>query len=997
MKKTIPTIVMAMLCLIFTTKAQQTINLTGKIIASSDSKPLSGATIKIKDEAGVLSNSEGRFTIKTSSPKGLLIISFTGYKTVEVPFSKDYIGPFNIILQEEESALKEVEVNAGYYTVRDKDRTGSISRVSGETLSKQPINNPLEGLIGRMAGVNIEPVSGVAGGGFKVEIRGRNSLRTDGREPLYLIDGVPYPSSSLTSVNLGVGGISALGSPLNYISPSDIESIEVLKDADATAIYGSRGSNGVILIKTKSTKANKSLVDINFYTGISNVNKKLALLNTSQYLEMRNEAFSNDGVAPAVTDYDVNGTWDKNSYTDWQKVLTGGTAYLTNLQTGISGGNEYTQFSFRANYNKQTTVYPGNFSDQKGSGTLTINHASLNKKFKVNFSSTMAIDYNKLPQIDLYSYILLALNAPKLHDAKGNLNWALDNNGSPTWVNPLATTRDKYSGKSNTTLSTAGLSYELLPNLFLKSNFGYTNIHLKENLLSPVSSKFPSPNARGSNRIVYNTVETWVVEPQVNYQKSIGKGQLDVLLGATFQKENQVSETIAGIGYTNDLLLESINAAPTKNALSSASQYNYDAVFGRLNYNYQSKYIINLTGRRDGSSRFGPDKQFANFGAVGIAWIWSKENFFNDKLSFLSFGKLRGSYGITGNDQIPNYGYVSTYSATQPYQDGTGIVPNRIANQDYSWETNKKLEVTLDLGFLEDRLSFSTSWYRNRSSNQLVGYALPDIAGFNTIQFNLPATVQNKGWEFELNTLNISGDSFSWKSALNLSIPRNKLLSYPNLKGSTYVNTYTVGSSLYTPITIHYLGVNPETGLYYFEDSNGDGNDLDLTAKKAANKPLTTELYGGLQNSLTFKNFQLDFLFQFVNKTVRDRSAFLNPPGMIGNQLIDVLGRWQKPGDVSDFQKFSQSFDAGGAVDRYGYSGYYSDHFADASFIRLKNLSFSWTLPASYVRKARLHSLRLYLQGQNLFTLTSYPLDPEVVFLRLPSMRTLTAGIQLTL
>jgi len=994
MKKTVPTIVMAMLCLIFTTKAQQTTSLTGKVITSPDSRPLSGATIKVENGGGVLSNSEGKFTIQTSLLKGLLIISYTGFKTVKVPFSKDAPGPFSIILQEVESTLKEIEVNAGYYTVKDKDRTGSISSVSGETIAQQPVSNPLAALIGRMAGVNIEQQSGINGGGFKVEIRGRNSLRSTAREPLYLIDGVPYPSTGLTDPNLGISGISEIGSPLNYLSPNDIESIEVLKDADATAIYGSRGANGVVLIKTKSATVGRTAVDVSMFHGISKRVSKVKLLNTPQYLEMRHEAFANDKVAPALTDYDVNGTWSENRYTDWQEVLTGGNAKNTNMKIGVNGGNEYSQFSFRGNYSKQGSVFPGEFADQKVSGALVVNHTSLNKKFKVNFSSTCAIDHNTLPQTDLSSFFSLAPNAPDLYDNKGNLNWALDDSGSPTWSNPLASLLNTYKAKSNSFLSSALFNYEVLSGLSLKSSLGYTNIRLKENLLNPISAQSPSEYAIGIHQISYNTLETWIIEPQVNYQKNIGNGVLDILIGGTFQKDDQKMEAIAGVGYTSDLLLESITAAPIKNASSASSEYNYNALFGRVNYNYQGKYLVNLTGRRDGSSRFGPGKQFANFGAIGMAWIFSEENLFKNAISALSFGKIRTSYGVTGSDQIPNYGYLNTYSASQPYVDGSGLVPNRLANPNYSWETNKKLETALELGFVDNRILFSSSWYRNRSSNQLVGYSLPDITGFSSILDNLPATVQNSGWEFELNTQNIKNRLLTWSSSVVLTIPKNKLLAFPNLSGSSYARSYTVGSSLYAPIGYHYLYVNPQSGVYTFQDLNGNGSDLDEGDKKVANRALTSQFYGGLHNSLTYKNFQLEVFFQFTKKTARNPLYLFDAAGAMGNQPLMVLERWKNPGDVTEVQKFSQSYEAGGAAQRFGFL-VSSDRFTDASFIRLKNVSLSWNAPNSLIQKLKLSNLKVCMQAQNLFTITNYLTDPEVLAFRtLPALTTVTIGIQ---
>ncbi len=966
------------------------IDIQGVIVNESGS-PLAGATVKIKGSTiAVTADNQGKFSIQDVAENAILIISYIGYQTKEMSASANVD---KITLELSSSDLKEIEINAGYYTVKDKERTGSISRITSKEIEKQPVNNVLGALIGRMPGVNIEQKSGINGGGYGVEIRGRNSLRGTSNanspiQPLYLVDGVPYPSAPVGTIYLGTSS-----SPFNFLSPADIESIEVLKDADATAIYGSRGANGVILIKTKKAKKGSTVFEINTSAGVSKVGTQLELMNTQQYLEMRDEAFKNDGIVPGALDYDVNGTWDRNKYTDWQKTLIGGTASIFNTNASISGGGENTQFVFRGNYLRQTDVFPGKFSENKGSGLLNIDHNSTNQKLKVNVSAAYSKTVNNLPPLDLTNSIYLPPNAPDLYNENGTLNWALSSSGASTWVNPLSYIYQPYTNTTLNFVSNAMLNYEIFPGLFLRSSLGYTNIRLRETNLSPISSKAPSTSTTGNNSLSLNGIETWMIEPQINYKKELKSGTLDVLIGSTFQKDNQTTESLTGAGYTSDLLLSDISSAPTRSASTAASQYKYNAIFGRVNYNYKQRYIINLTGRRDGSSRFGLDRQFANFGAVGLAWIFSNESFVKELVPLLSFGKLRTSYGITGSDQIPNYGYLETYAASQPYQDGNGLVPTRIANDDYSWEANKKLELALDLGFLNDRILISSAWFRNRSSNQLVGYTLPDIAGFASVQYNLPATVQNTGWEFELNTTNIVRRKFSWRTNINLTIPRNKLVSYPNIEGSTYANTYTVGESLYALKAYTYQGVDPQTGIYNYldRDQNGTINNQDRTT---ADRPLTSHLFGGIQNSLTYGQFSLDVFFQLVNKTVRYPFNSSLPGGM-GNQPSKIDTRWKNIGDETDIQKLTQSFSSSAYL-RFSYL-YNSDRFSDASFIRLKNISVSWDA-GSLIKSERIHGLRIYVQGQNLLTFTKFIGDPEIgTVTSLPTLATFTAGLQLSL
>lgn len=288
--------------------------------------------------------------------------------------------------------------------------------------------------------------------------------------------------------------------------------------------------------------------------------------------------------------------------------------------------------------------------------------------------------------------------------------------------------------------------------------------------------------------------------------------------------------------------------------------YRYQAAFGRLNYNWQGRYIVNLTGRRDGSSRFGSGKQFANFGAVGGAWIFSNEKFFEDSPLALSFGKIRASYGITGNDQIGDYQFINTYSSTGiPYQGIIGLTPARLYNPDFSWEKNKKLEVALETGFFNDRIFFTAAWYRNRSSNQLVGIPLAGTTGFASINANLDATVENKGFEFTLRTDNIRAKDFEWTSSFTIALARNKLLSFPGLENSSYANTYVIGQPTTIAKLYHYEGIDPETGLYQFTDVNGDGV-LTSDKDRQAVADLTPEYFGGFQNQLRYKGWSLDFL-----------------------------------------------------------------------------------------------------------------------------------------
>lgn len=965
------------------------------------------ATVTVKGTSNAIStNDNGEFVLENVDENASLIITGISVQRLEVKVNGR--TNLNVSIKTKVAEGEDIIIKAGYYDVKKREATGSISRVDAKTIEKQPVSNPLQALQGRMSGVNIQQSTGIPGGGFKIEIRGRNSLRTgadggiDGNLPLYVVDGVPFTSTSLTSGYIS-GSLLSSGNPLSTINPSEIESIEVLKDADATAIYGSRGANGVVLITTKRAKTAKTKVEANVNKGIGRVPHFMNLLNTQQYLTMRNEAFTNDAEIPDMFNAPDLIIWDTTRYTDWQKELIGGTSHNINANVSLAGGNEQTQFTFGGGYYRETSVLPGLSRDnafQRVSGRLTIRHQSENKKLSIESSINYSSSINKLPTIDFTGLATtLAPNAPKLFDESGNLNWE-----NSTWTNPLASLKRRYKGVIDNLITSASLGYEVLTGLNIKSTLGYTTMQVNEMSTSPLSAYDPADlqNGRtGSSVFGESGIKTWIIEPQADYKKKIGNGILSILIGGTFQQSTQQGKAIDGYGYTSDAFLQNISAATTLNiSENTSSDYRYAASFARLNYNWNKKYIINLTGRRDGSSRFGPGRRFANFGAVGTAWIFSEENFIKSHLPFLSFGKLRMSYGTTGSDAIGNYQFLQTYSATSyPYANTSGLALTRLANPDYSWEVNKKFEAAFELGFIDDRIMLSGSYYLNRSTNQLVGLPLPAITGQSNVQFNLPATVENKGWEIQVSTKNIDKDHFKWTTDFNITLPQNMLVKFPDLeKFPAYVSRYDVGKSIYSYKAFQFNQVDPQSGLYSMVDLNNDGNisfDSDYTALKK----VTQTLFGGIGNSFQFKGIQLDFFFQFVQQTGFDYRLTYIRPGTLSNQPTDVLERWQKPNDISRIQQFS-ALDPTGAVSSAYYENVSSDNLVtDASFIRMKNISLSWQLPPTWMKRVKLEGCRIYFQGQNLFTITKFiGLDPETqLSTSLPPLRVLTAGINLSL
>ncbi|MCM4157617.1 SusC/RagA family TonB-linked outer membrane protein [Gramella sp. AN32] len=942
-------------------------------VTTTNGEHLLGVSILVKNKQyGTTTGSSGQYSIRANL-QDTLVFSSIGYKTQEIALHGRTV--LDVFLEEDIAALKNIEINAGYYSTTARESTGNISRVTAEEIKYQPVISPLQALQGRMAGVEITSGGANPGGAPTIRIRGTNSLRREGNYPLYIIDGVPISSVPVES-NSALSGPGI--DPLNNLNPANIKSIEVLKDADATAIYGSRGANGVVLISTK--QGNRKGLEASIYTGTSSLSKKLDLLSTQEYLRVRREAFQNDGVEPNnFNAYDLV-LWDQNRNTDWQEFFFGGKAEVTNASLAFSGGEKNTSYRIGGSWFSQGTIYPGDYDYHKGTGNVALNHTSEDNRFEINLNANYGIDRNNLTGNSGLNIttILLPPNAPSVFNPDGALNW--EDWSEAGLTNPLEGYFNTTSTQTKNLNANLLLSYEIVTGLRLKSSFGYADFTSDELWKLPAQSYNPAFSPVNNSSHLSTNRSSWIVEPQLTYDHSFERLETNILLGGTWQKNQSARSSFQGSGYASESLIGNLGSAVSIiNASSGETEYKYAAIFSRIGLNWDEKYFLNLTGRRDGSSRFGPNNRFASFGAIGAAWIISKESFFGNSTDFLSFAKLRGSYGSTGNDQIGDYGYLDAYQATT---GPGGLYPTALANPDYSWEVNKKLEAAVALGFFRDRVNLGVSWYRNKSSNQLVGYSLPYLTGFSSVQANLPATVQNKGIEIELATINVDKERFQWRTNLNLSFPKNELLSYPDIDQSSYANTYRVGQPLNIALLFKFDGLDPETGLYSVSDANGD-EKLDFEDRILI-KNLNREFFGGLNNSLRYGNFSLDFLLQFV-KQEGILSNF--QAGTNSNILSSILGK-------SDLQRYSASYQ--GSI---AYQNVLNSDFAytDAKFLRLKTLSLGYDFPQNWVKRLHAKQIRIFLHGQNLLTWTPYEgLDPESPTspLSLGNLRSITTGLQ---
>lgn len=991
------------------------IDITGRI-TNAQGEPLAGASVIVKRTSkGDIADANGNFKLHNVNTDDVIEISYTGYKKQAIKVGDR--TNFTLILEVAVDELDRAVVQA-YGKTTQRFATGNIGKVTAEEITRQPVQNPLMALQGKVPGLDIVPTSGYASAPLIVELRGRTVLSTTlHSDPLYIIDGVPlnivglndgyYISGSPGFIQNGFPGPAEGQSPLYSINPSDIESIEVLKDADATAIYGSRAANGVVLITTKTGKAGKTKFDASVKEGVTMVtNRRYKLLNTQQYLEMRNEAIRNDGLTvDPVLDYDINGTWDTTRYTDWQKENIGKMGKSLTAGINLTGGNAQTIFRIGGAYDRVTDITSWSGANERAFVSTNIQHRSLNQKLRMALTSNYSnvkTDMRTLP----YSSTI-APDAPAIFDSTGQLNWSGwggpgNNSDARGLLNFFNTIFQPYSSKTNFLNAALDVNYTIIKGLQGSLNFGYNNAQVTQNQIFPIAAQDPNQNPTGSSQWGYNSNHNWIIEPQLDYTTFVHKGKLNILAGSSIQQTSTEGVAISGTGYTSDNLLGSLSFAPKVTSSQYNGQYKYAAVFARINYNWENKYIINFNGRRDGSSRFGPGKQYGNFGSVGAAWIFTEENWFKKHIPLLSFGKIRGSYGTTGSDGIGDYKYFSQYSSvnTFPYGGVTPLRPSVEGNPDYHWQVNKKLELAFDGGLFKDRVNFGVSWYRDRSGNQLIDLSLPLLTGFPSVVANSVAEIENSGWEFMAQLKVLDTKNFSLSLNFNLSSNRNKLLSYPDLELSPFASRYVIGKTLNLQRVLHYTGVDPLTGQPSFEDKNHDGQiKKDYTARTIDDTypiDLNPKYYGGFGADFSFKGLQLNLFFSYKKQIGQNALLQGALPGTLNaNMPVEVLNRWQQPGDNKPYAMFTTGVNASAA---YGnFLGQSDGVYTDASFIRLSNAALSYTIPTSVLKKSGLKGCSIFINTNNLFTITNYlGLDPETQdYTAFPPTRTIVGGLSL--
>lgn len=977
------------------------------IVTDSLSRPLGGVTVKVLTTGkGTLTNVDGEYSLRRLKDSAWLQFSSVGFKDTTVLVVNGAYATIKMT-----TAVKELDkpIVIGYGTTSSRFNTGSVSR---HTVSIDPSPVGLmSDLMGAETGILITPAGGSPGSSYIVRIRGNQSPGLSGNHlannsPLYVVNNAILPSGNLPFNQLASMPGDPLSSgvgmdPLSFINLKDIGSVSILKDADACSIYGSRGANGVVLITMNKGEAVPFRLTADFAVSFSRASKKPKLLNTQQYVDMRYEGLNNSGETPdGKKDGDIL-RWPATRYTDFSRLLLGGTALSYDANIGMVFGTRRIQWYASMNMKNRTTVLPKAFHDNRYTAYINADYQSRNNKIRVNFGGMMAYGNNYLPSKDPTTGIYLAPNAPPLRAQNGLLNWSED---SVDFTNPLASLEEVFNARSSNLIWNMNFSWSPWKNITFKNNLGLNSITLDETIVAPMSAKNPAKSPAGSMSVATNALNSVMVEPQAEYKSRFGKLSLTALLGSSYQYEAIGRTKQDSSGYKDDGQLWKDAASMRTDSNMNETFYKYLAFFARVNTIWDEKYMLNLTVRRDGSSKFSRENRFGNFWSVGAGWILSEENFFKDFSKLVSFAKIKASYGTTGNDQIGNLKYFDSWARTGlSYGSSTGLLPQTPYNAHLRWEKTNKLNIGLELSF-RDRLYLIAEYYRNLSTDLITGQLLAGQTGTGEmVSGNHPARIRNTGIELSLRSMLVAGMHFHWKTSANISLPKNKLVDYPYLEYSSFKDLLVPGYAVTARRAYHYEGVDPKTGWHKVTDIKNNG----ITMAEDGNQIIDLEVnfYGGWSNTLVYKGFQLDINMEFRKQPGIDADYIHQnrlTPGMLDNNLysnqpLAVLNRWRQQGDRSLYPKAVSALNAQEESD-HGYFSKSSALIADASYINLQSASLQYSFSTEWLKRARIDRFAVALKGQNLFYLSPYkggvPLTANPT--GMPPVRTITFGIQAT-
>jgi TonB-linked SusC/RagA family outer membrane protein len=951
--------------------AQQTIS--GQVIDAETKEPLIGANVIIANTtSGTITDFDGKYELSVPESAKTLIFSYTGYNKQEVEIGDQSV--IDVALSAGE-ILDEVVV-VGYGTQKKREVSSAIQALSAKDIKDTPVSSFEGALQGKLTGVNISNPSGTPGGAINVNIRGITSIGASS-QPLFIIDGIPIVSRNNSALNQNIQPVN----PIADLNPNDIESITVLKDASAAAIYGSRGANGVILITTKRGGQGKTQVDLGYYKGFSTITNIPEMMDARQFVQFLNQASLNDGGAADEWNDDFGFDPDDPNAniatTDvYEDVFR--TGQLDNVDLSVQGGNEKTRFYLSGNYFNQEGIQVGqNF--ERLSGRLNLDHR-INEQVKVgaNVSVSRSDHSRTLGENDEFGVVINAQawdpSAPLLNE-DGTYTNPNDHNSWWALENPLLIAREYLNTSVSTrTLGSLFGEYEIIPGLAFKSIWSLDLNTLNDESYTPTISN----KNDGLGQAIYATWEeiSWQTENTLNFSRLINRHNINLIGGYTAQEIRATFSDIEGNGFsTNDT--PSLSAAANIVFASTGKRRSaLQSFFGRANYGFDNRYLFTFTMRADGSSRFGENNRYGYFPSGSVAWRISEEDFMADQTIFNDL-KLRASYGITGNQEIGGT-WVGTWGLGAAYNGLSGISPAQLANPDLGWEKTTQLDIGIDFALWEDRVKLTADYYIKNTTDLLLNAEVSGLTGFTSVIQNI-GEIENKGLEFQLETVNIQGNEFQWRSSFNLAFLENRIVTLFNdgeILGRNHI--LLEGQPISTLYLIKFQGVDPETGDAMFEDVNGDGI-IDTDDRQVAGSALPT-YFGGFNNTFSYKGFELSAFFQFSggNKIFnQSRHAFENY-GLLrsglpyGNNSLYVFDNyWRTPGQQTDVPRPSHQ---AGQMERFS-----TQFLEDGDFIRLRNLRLSYRFNSEVLSRLRLRSFNVYVQAQNLLTITDYRgFDPEV-------------------
>lgn len=955
-------------------------------VTGTDGSPVPGATIVERGTTnGVTSNAEGGFTLSVQ-PGATLVISSVGFAAQNIPVSGR--SRFDVVLQNSTTDLAEAVV-VGYGTQTKADLTGSVAQLTSKDVGDQPVQSFEQSIQGKAAGVFIENSSGKLGQGIRVRVRGVSSI-SGSSQPLYVVDGVPIVSDNLSST-------SAASNPIADINPNDIESISVLKDASASAIYGSRATNGVVLITTKRGKAGATRFNVGVQAGYSEATHKREFLNSQEYVTLITEALLNAGRTPAanatrLTGYAAGATDPLTYDTNWQdQVLQ--RAGFQQYDVNASGGTEKTRIYFSGQYSKQKGIIVTN-QYERITARFNIDHQATDRlSFGLNLTPTRSVN-NRVPNDNLFStpmqVVALPPITPVIDPRTGLTSGALDpatglpNATFPLYYNPILS----LQGGSYVTTT-----YRLLGNLYaqLKLTKGLTfRSELGTDLLNQdeesYQGRITARNSGPTNGSAFSANQTdakLVVNNFLSYKNIFAENHsLEMTLGTSYETARINGTTVSGTQFASDAYRTIDNASQITAGTSFTTSYALVSYFARAAYAFKGKYLIGGSARVDGSSRFGVDRRYGIFPAGSVGWLISEEDFLKGNTA-LSLLKIRASVGKTGNQNFGNFASRTLYTGVGSGYVGTpGQRPSQLGNNQLNWESTVQYDAGLEFGFLDNRITGEVDIYRKNTTGLLLSLPVPGTSGFSTYFTNV-GSMRNQGVEFSLTTRNFVG-AFTWTTSANAAINQNKILDLagPDILGSS-LNRARAGQPLGEFIGPEYAGVDPANGnaLYYLNTPKADGSldrgtttNINLATYVPVGNP-NPSWTGGLTNTFTYKGFDLTAtLVAVFGNQIYDGGAQYYSVGFnngADNQTRDQLNRWQKPGDITNVPKAVYLGGNGiGASSRFVQNGDYG---------RLRSVVLGYNLPSALAKRGFLQSARLFVQGYNLATFTKYTgWDPEV-------------------